>query len=414
MKNIGWILVASLCLSFGTQARAETQNFWVAVETKDKYERTALVNAGVSIETVVDDTSYAFVTDKDLEKIEKKGFKILKRLPADLFNSLDFPSADSAFHNYAELTTELRRLADANPGFVKMFSIGKSIEGRDIWAIRLNTDGIEEGDVSGKPGIVFMGGHHAREHVSIEMPFLLTKYLIENARTDSMITHLLESRDIFIIPMVNPDGAEYDISTGSYKMWRKNRRVNTGNRCMGVDLNRNYGHLWGTGGSSNDPCNDTHMGARPFSEPETQAIKQFVEARPNLKVLLSFHTFSELILYPWGAKYDPVPNQADAKTFETMAQTMARWNRYKPEQASDLYIASGDTTDWAYGTLGIFAFTFELSPSSMNGGGFYPGAAIIEPVFRANLRPALYLIDIADDPHRAVKAPETTLFYGRP
>ncbi len=84
---------------------------------------------------------------------------------------------------------------------------------------------------------------------------------------------------------------------------------------------------------------------------------------------------------------------------------MAQWNHYTPQQASDLYIASGDTTDWAYGKHGIFAFTFELSPSDMMDGGFYPGARILDRVFRDNLQPCLYLIDLADNPHRALDKP---------
>jgi carboxypeptidase T len=92
---------------------------------------------------------------------------------------------------------------------------------------------------------------------------------------------------------------------------------------------------------------------------------------------------------------------ADRQVFENMARTMAKWNNYKPQQSSELYIASGDTTDWAYGTLGIFAFTFELSPRSMWRGGFYPGEGVLDKVFEDNLKPSLYLIEMADDPYRA-------------
>jgi carboxypeptidase T len=157
------------------------------------------------------------------------------------------------------------------------------------------------------------------------------------------------------------------------------------------------------------------MGPQAFSEPETRALKSLLEAKKNVKILLSFHTYSELILYPWGHVYDKIANTAHLQAYQTMANTMAQWNGYTPEQSSDLYIASGDTCDWAYGSLGIFAFTFELSPSSNDwgGGGFYPGAGAIEPTFNANIRPALYLIDLADNPLRSYQKPETTLFYGR-
>ncbi len=385
---------------------------WISVLTPDKYERTRLAEAGVAIDSVVDDASYAFVSKERLELLQNLGFKIQKSLPGSLFK--DFPARDAAFHNYAEVVTELQNLERNYGRFIRLFSIGKTVQGRDIWALHFTP---MDGPTSA-PAIAIMGGHHAREHLSVELPLMLAKHLAEKNGPDPLITELLRTREVFIIPQVNPDGSEFDIATGTYQMWRKNR-MNTANpRCTGIDLNRNYGFKWGTGGSSTDPCSDTHMGPRPFSEPETQAVKAFVESNPNIKVLLSIHTYSELILYPWGHKYDPIENSRDLSTHEAMARAMARWNGYKPQQASDLYIASGDTTDWSYGQLGIISFTFELSPSQQaggpGGGGFYPGVRAIEPTFRANLRPMLYMIDLADDPYRAVTAPQTTLFYGQP
>lgn len=255
-----------------------------------------------------------------------------------------------------------------------------------------------------------MGGHHAREHLSVEVPLLLAKFLAESQ--DSQTQRLLNTRDIFIVPMMNPDGAEFDIASGSYQMWRKNRKAGTPG-CEGVDINRNYGFMWGTGGSSSDPCSDVYMGPRAFSEPETLAAKAFVESHLNIKMLLTLHTFSELVLYPWGYTDDPLSNVRDLATFEKMAKTMAGWNGYVPEPTHDLYTTSGDTTDWAYGQFGIFAFTFEMSPGNdhWGGDGFYPGAAEIQHSFQANLKPAMYMIDLADNPYRAVTAPQTTMFY---
>jgi len=118
-------------------------------------------------------------------------------------------------------------------------------------------------------------------------------------------------------------------------------------------------------------------------------------------MLLSFHTFSQLILYPWGHTYNPITKTQDRQAFETMAKTMAQWNGYTPQQSSDLYIASGDTTDWAYGERGIFAFTFELDPKSgWSTDGFYPGQKQIPITFQKNILPCLYLITIADNPYR--------------
>jgi carboxypeptidase T len=147
------------------------------------------------------------------------------------------------------------------------------------------------------------------------------------------------------------------------------------------------------------------MGPAPFSEPETQAIKKYVDEHDNINVLLSFHTFSQLILYPWGHTHQNISVAKDYQTYKAMAEKMAEWNGYTPQQSSDLYIASGDTTDWSYGTHKVFSFTFELDPanSGFNPGGFYPGDEVIQEVFRKNLNPAIYLIQMADNPYRATE-----------
>jgi carboxypeptidase T len=376
---------------------------------KTKQQRTRLADLGVSIESVKSDCVYGTATDGILGRVRRAGFRVGETFVlGEGISPLDFPSDDARFHNYAEASAVLDQIVALHPDRIRKFSIGKTTENRDIWAVQINSSGEfhEDGAPSGKPGIVFMGNHHAREHLSAEIPLMLLEYLATNMDTDAEISRLVNTRDIFVIPMVNPDGVEYDISTGRYKSHRKNMRQNgrSGFRnCVGVDLNRNYGYGWGTGGSSTDTCSDVYMGTTAFSEPETQAIKAFVEGRPNLKVLLSFHTFSELILYPWGGKYEPIEDENARRAYQTMARTMAGWNGYTPEQSSELYIASGDTTDWAWGQLGIFSFTFELSPRDMWNGGFYPGAGVIDNVFAANLRPALFLIDLADDPYRVLQ-----------
>ncbi|MBI3558715.1 MAG: zinc carboxypeptidase [Deltaproteobacteria bacterium] len=396
--------VAMAVTTLASAAFANAPHF-VHLKALNKYDRTKIVEMGVSIEALATDSVYGLASDSVLERLKKSDIKIMETFLAKPPEGVtDFPSEDSRFHNYDRMTKALDDLVAAHGDIMRKFSIGKTLQGREMWAVQVNTGketlNAKDGAVSVKPGIVFMGNHHAREHVSAEIPLMLLEYLAKNYGVDKDITALLDKRDIYVIPMVNADGVEFDISTGEYKYQRKNMRPN-GSGHIGVDLNRNYGFKWGTGGSSTDPSSDVYMGPNAFSEPETQNIKAFVEGHPNLKVLLTFHTFSELILYPWGHKYDAVENKEDLATFEVMGKKMAEWNKYTPEQSSGLYIASGDTVDWAYGSLGIFAFTFELSPKEMYDGGFYPGAGVLDKVFEDNLRPALYLIDLADNPHRA-------------
>ncbi len=388
------------------ESASDSELRFIQISASSKETRSAIAQVGVSIEAVRSDSVWAFANPKQMTRLSEKGFSILgdfdyKTSRGGHETLFDFPNEDSRFHNYERLTRELRSLQSQNPNLVSLVSIGKTLEGRDIWALHFNTskDALNQ-NVSNKPGIVYMGNHHAREHLSLEVPLLFAKYLVEHQR-DLEISQLLEIRDIWILPMINPDGAEFDVSTGAYKWWRKNRREN-GDGTFGVDLNRNYSYEWGTGGADPDTSSETYLGPTPFSEPETQAVRDFIRAHLNLKVLLSFHTFSELILYPWGYTYDGISKTKDLEAYKKMATTMAQWNHYTPEQSSALYIASGDTTDWSYGELGIFSFTFELSPSGMHGGGFYPGQKVIDKVFKDNLQPCLYLLRVAGNPYQVL------------
>jgi carboxypeptidase T len=400
MKSLILSIIAITALftfSSVKQAQSTDQNYyWMKVAAKDKFQRSVVANTGAAIEIVKEDFVIAYGSDIELAQIKKLGWL---QASSNLAQE-DYPAKDAVYHNYAELTDALSKLASENPDLVKLGTIAKTNENRDIWALRIGNAATP----SEKPGIIFMGGHHAREHLSVEMPLMLAQYLVAQYRAgnDRVIT-LLNNRDIHIVPVVNPDGMEWDISTGSYKMWRKNRTRNA-NGTFGVDLNRNYGYQWGTGGSSTSPSSDTYMGTAPFSEIESSAIKNYVEANENISVLLSFHSFSKLILYPWGHKYASIETQNDKLVHEVMARKMAEWNGYAPQQSSELYIASGDTTDWSYGTHKIISFTFELDPANtgFGGGGFYPGPGVIQPVFQKNIEPALYLMEYSDNPYRVL------------
>lgn len=392
-------LLAILLLSFALPAQS-LERVWLKAKARTAKERGIIANAGVSIETVASDYVIGIATPEERDKVKKLG-RLLESHNLVQPSIKDFPAEDANFRNYQELTEALKVLAAENPDHVRLDSLGQSVEGRELWHLRIGTD-LDQLD--SKPGIVFIGGHHAREHVSVEMPMKLAEKLLADYKAgDTEVRKLIDNRDIHIIPQVNPDGSEFDIADGDYQMWRKNRQSNSdGNH--GVDLNRNYGYGWGGGGASRNPASETYRGTEAFSEPESKAIKAFVEKQSNLTTLLSFHTFSELILYPWGHKYDRIPDDRDYQVHKTMAETMAQWNGYTPEQSSELYIASGDTTDWSYGEFKIISFTFELDPTSLFDGGFYPGQDKIEGIFNKNWKPCLYLMEYADNPYRVIEA----------
>ncbi len=403
MKKI-FILALGLfvVLTFSTTQKAQSidrQYFWMKVAASDQFQRSVIANTGAAIEIVKEDYVIAYGNDLDLQKIKNLGWLIASSNLA--IEPQDFPAKDAIYHNYQELTSALQDLAKKNPDLVQLTSIAQTSEGHDMWALRITSN---FNNASQKPAAIYMGGHHAREHLSVEMPLMWAQYLVAQYRAnDPRVVRLLNSRDIHIIPTVNPDGMEYDIKDNSYKMWRKNRARNA-DGTYGVDLNRNYGFMWGTGGSSTNTSSETYMGRKAFSEIETTAIKNYIEANTNITVLLTFHSFSKLILFPWGHKYSSIEVDQDKNVHQVMARKMSEWNGYTPEQSSSLYIASGDTTDWSYGVHKIISFTFELDPadSGFGGGGFYPGPDVIQPAFQKNLEPMLYLLEYSDNPYRVL------------
>ncbi len=382
--------------------------YWVHLKADNQELRSQLANL-IHIDQYIDGKIYSTVNEHDYNQLKKqfphliveshKLEDISRNRALDGDDVYEFPRSEEKFHTYDETNQVLRNLAETKPHIAQFITIGESHEKRGINGIRI-THQKNRTTQNFIPGILFVATHHAREHISTEVPIFLAKYLVENYDKSEEIKKLVDSRDIYIIPIVNPDGALYDIKSRYYKMWRKNRRVNDVD-TFGVDLNRNYGFEWNTGGSSSNPRSDVYHGKHPFSEPESLAIKDFVESKSNLRIMLSFHTYSELILYPWGFKHDPVGGR-EGEVFKKMAEKMAEWNGYTPQASSDLYIASGDTCDWAYGEHGIFCFTFELSPQTYGQGGFYPGARFIDTVNQANLKPALYLIDQAINPYQVI------------
>ena len=226
---------------------------------------------------------------------------------------------------------------------------------------------------------------------------MLAKLLTDNYYTNPDIKALVDNSEIWIVPIVNPDGLEYSIYV--YRYWRKNRRDN-GDGTYGVDLNRNYAFKWGfdNQGSSPDSISQVFRGLSPFSEPETRAIRELV-AKHDFKALVSYHNFSQVILYPWG--YKAGPSQIDDllnKLAQTMSERIQAVNGriYDYGRASSsLYLTNGDTTDWALGVYGIPSFTIELPPLDMLQGGFFTSEGDIQSIFSENLPAATYLIEWA-------------------
>ena len=223
----------------------------------------------------------------------------------------DFPSGQEAFHTYAEMAAEVQAAADAYPAIVERFSIGKSYKGRELWAVKISDNvGTDEPE----PEVMLDGLHHADEHMSLEMTLAILRWLTEGYGSSTRITNIVDSREIWIVFAMNPDGATYDIKDGSYHSWRKNRQPTSGSTAIGTDLNRNYDYRWGCcGGASSSPSSSRYRGKSAFSAPETRAFRDFVrsrviDGRQQIRASMSFHTTGRLVMWPYGYTLTNVPS----------------------------------------------------------------------------------------------------------
>ncbi|MFJ6778294.1 M14 family metallopeptidase [Streptomyces yangpuensis] len=377
-------------------------------------DRTALLGTGVSIDEVDDHTVVVSADTMQARKLRELGYKLTalpgppdRSMPGIAASPMDFPSADSKYHNYAEATAEINQLVAQYPAIASKRVIGKSHQGRDLLAIKISDNVATD---ESEPEVLFTAHQHAREHLTVEMALYLLKEFTSKYGTDSRVTNAVNGREIWIVPDLNPDGGEYDIATGSYRSWRKNRQPNSGSSYVGTDENRNWNYKWGCcGGSSSSKSSETYRGAAAESAPEVKVVSDFVRSRvvggkQQIKAAIDFHTYSELVLWPFGYTYnDTAPGLTadDLAVYKKIGTSMAASNGYTPEQSSDLYITDGTIDDWLWGNQKIFSYTFEMYPES-GGGGFYPPDEVIDRETARNKDAVLQLLENADCMYRSI------------
>lgn len=372
-------------------------------DVRGQGQRNLIARTGVAIDSVEHATVTITATPAEVRALRRQGFDV-----QPLLSTFDFPPSDAPYHNYSEMIAEVNRVVAAYPSIAAKRVLGKTYEGRDIVAVKISDNvGTDENE----PEVLYDANHHAREHLTVEMALYVLNLYTSNYASDSRIRNVVDSRELWIIPSVNPDGSEYDVATGSYRSWRKNRQPNSGSSNVGTDLNRNYGYRWGCcGGSSGSTSSATYRGTAAFSAPETRAVRDFVNSRvvggkQQIRAAMDFHTYSELVLWPFGhttANTTTGMTADDYSTFSTFGRQMAATNNYTPEQSSDLYITDGDLLDWLWGTHKIFAYTFEMYPRSASGGGFYPPASVITRETTRNREATLMLAEVADCPYKVI------------
>lgn len=303
-------------------------------------------------------------------------------LAADNVDGFSFGSM-GGFYTYDEVVEKLDSMRIQFPNLISVKqNLGFTEEGREIWAVKLS-DNPDINESGSEAPIYFDALHHAREPEAMACLMYYMYWLMENYQTNSEAAYLLNNREIFFVPVANPDGYAYneftDPNGGGF--WRKNRKPN--GSCFGVDLNRNYNYGWGlNSGSSNSPCSETYRGTAAGSELETQAIKNFM-AQIHPKIAFSTHSVAGRYLNPYGYN----DTAARYEIYSEFASDFAAKNNYTYGTVIEMlaYYSSGTTRDYLHST-GTYCWTPEVG-----GEDFWPEQSLIIPVASENLYGMKYL-----------------------
>ncbi|MHA7814331.1 MAG: M14 family zinc carboxypeptidase [Phycisphaerales bacterium] len=308
---------------------------------------------------------------------------------------------DAWFSNYkqfADIISYFNNIAAVHPGIATMRDVGDSLMGNDVYALTLTGPDTPGNAAEDRPVVLWNGTQHAREWVSPMTVTYIASKLADDYGSDQRVTDIINNTRIVIVPVVNPDGYLY--SWSDERFWRKNLR-NNGNGTTGVDLNRNWGYEWGGLGASDFSGDDTYHGPTPFSEPETQVLRDLsLSYGDDLVAHIDYHTYSQLILWPFGYDDGVQTPEPDRTFFDELSTAMSdeilaySGVFYDPIQSVDLYPAAGTCSDWHYGDRDAKSLTIELRPDEGAGfGGFDPDPSVILPTARENYEAAKLFVE---------------------
>jgi len=309
-------------------------------------------------------------------------------------------------YTFNEMIVKLDELHERYPSLVsEKQSIGQSHQGRDIWAVKISDNVAQEKNLEGdiEPLVLYTGLTHGREPLGMMNLIYFMVYLCENYNRDENVSYVVNNRELWFIPIVNPDGYVYNetIEPDGGGMHRKNRK-DTGcgdGTDRGVDLNRNFSYDWGLDdeGSSPDPCSQVFRGASAFSEEETSILRDFMVSKTlgssgNLRNVLHYHTYSNILIHSYGnGEYPPEPDLSKLRAY---GAEMTKFNHYRvgtgPETVG--YTVNGDAVDYSYGDLNLISYTPEVGTFDDY---FWPPTDRIVPLCEENVWPNLYFARIA-------------------
>lgn len=353
---IGFLIFFGVLVgSFGNQ-----EKMFIEVEVKDFASMQELASLNLDIAGINRSENLVGIiaSNDEINMLQNKGFKVFIRetssRPEDA--SLDL------YYTPLEVKEKIYQIEASYPQIVKVEKLTNGLwEGNDLYAVKITKDVNEPNN---RPSFILDAQHHAREVMTSQVAVDMIEYLASNYGSDPDVTKWVDNINIIVIPMVNPDGANYIFTTNRW--WRKNRHPN----CA-VDLNRNYDFNWNACYGSSGYCYDeTFRGESPASEPETKAMDKIMAENPAI-FALTYHSYGEYILYPLGC-YDPSDNQAFWETASELNSILENDNGFTGMYAtgagwSTIYTTDGTSDDNHYGKYGTFSFCIEV-----NGSGFQP------------------------------------------
>ena len=360
----------------------------------DERELNILDEAGISYDVIIEDVQTFYnlhgTTDQDYVKLQTRNGNCVTNTN-DKFD-YDTPVNYSygtmgGYLTYEEALAEMDKMADMYPNLItERMTIASIVthENRNLYymVISNSPNAID----TNKPQILYNSLHHAREPNSLSQNIFYMWYLLENYGTNEEVTYLVDNTTMFFFPIVNPDGYVWNETTNPNGggFWRKNRYVNPAGDVVGVDLNRNYGFFWGFDdqGSSNDEQSQVYRGPGPFSEPETQAMRQLFLDN-NFLITLNYHTFGNLLIHPWG--YSDQPTDEDA-AFKSLARVMTTDNDFLIGTGTETvgYVVNGDSDDWMYGEQTEKEKSYAMTPEV--GPAFWPSEDQIDGLNKTAVR----------------------------
>ncbi|XP_043823846.1 carboxypeptidase A2-like [Dromiciops gliroides] len=267
-----------------------------------------------------------------------------------------------AYHTLEEIFQEMDNLVEKYPDLVSKLQIGYSFEKRPMNVLKFSTGG-------NKPAIWLDAGIHAREWVTHATALWTANQIASDYGKDPSVTALLDTMDIFLLPVTNPDG--YVFSHTKNRMWRKTRSKASGSFCVGVDPNRNWDAGFGGPGASDNRCSDSYRGPSANSEVEVKSIVDFIKNHGGIKAFITLHSYSQLLMFPYGYKCS---RSNDFDELNEVAQIAAEsvtslyGTKYKVGPiCSVIYQASGGSIDWSYDYGIKYSFAFELRDTGRHG-----------------------------------------------